>query len=883
MANRWTRRIRTAAAFTATIAMLAVTWQGAAGAETTSGPIAHWTFDDASSNALADAAGKHAGTVHGAEAGRAGLAGTAFHFDAAEDDFVEMGSELQLEHTDQVTVSALIRPEAFNPLDHRNLANSRNGILGSDDSNFIFALTGLGRLTFVWDAGENEYQELAVEPEDAVPLRVWSHVAVVREGPVTTFYINGIPKKTGRSSANNFVRFGRMCLGRVNGAAARDFHGQLDEVRVYDRALPAEEVWQLAEAVKLAGVALPKPPLGSRGLERIEFNNPGLVVDLGVGLWAWPLPIDFDGDGDLDLAVSCHDVPYQGLYLFENPGGAKMPVFKPGKRISRGLTNVQISYVDGKPRVLAPGEEYPDLLVSGLEKPVRLPVGAKVHDGPVRANQWKYADYDGDGHLDLIVGVGDWSAYGWDDAFDEQGRWTRGPLHGYVYLLRNTAGDEKPEYAPPVKIEAGGQPVDVYGMPSPNLADFDGDGDLDLLCGEFVDKFTYFENTGTRAEPQYAAGRLLMLGDQPLTMSLCMIVPVAVDWDADGDLDLVVGQEDGRVALVEHTGQLADGVPVFQAPRFFQQQADELKFGALVTPVSVDWDGDGDEDLVCGNTEGQVGLLENLDGGCPPRWAAPRLLEADGRPIRIEAGPSGSIQGPCETKWGYTTLTVADWDHNGLPDLVVNSIWGKVIWYRNVGTRQTPQLAEAEPIEVQWEGEAPKPAWNWWEPQGNELATQWRTTPVALDWNRDGLCDLVMLDHEGYLAFFRRARQGDKLVLLPPQRVFVDPQGEPLRLNAREAGGSGRRKLCFADWDGDGRLDLLANSVNADLLRNSGDRDGRTVLDSPQRLDARRLAGHTTSPTTVDWNRDSVPDLLIGAEDGYFYYLENPRTAKADK
>ena len=33
-------------------------------------------------------------------------------------------------------------------------------------------------------------------------------------------------------------------------------------------------------------------------LQPLEYNNPGLVVDLGVGLWAWPLPMDYDGDGD---------------------------------------------------------------------------------------------------------------------------------------------------------------------------------------------------------------------------------------------------------------------------------------------------------------------------------------------------------------------------------------------------------------------------------------------------------------------------------------------------------------------------------------------------------------------------------------------------------
>jgi len=61
----------------------------------------------------------------------------------------------------------------------------------------------------------------------------------------------------------------------------------------------------------------------------------------------------------------------------------------------------------------------------------------------------------------------------------------------------------------------------------------------------------------------------------------------------------------------------------------------------------------------------------------------------------------------------------------------------------------------------------------------------------------------------------------------------------------RITGGSGRRKFCFADWDRDGRL-----------------------------------AGHSTSPTIIDWNKDKIPDLLIGAEDGFLYYLPNPKTPK---
>jgi hypothetical protein len=200
---------------------------------------------------------------------------------------------------------------------------------------------------------------------------------------------------------------------------------------------------------------------------------------------------------------------------------------------------------------------------------------------------------------------------------------------------------------------------------------------------------------------------------------------VAFDWDRDGDLDLIVGDEDGRVAFVENTGKLdATHTPVFLAPRYFQQEADELKCGALATPVAVDWDGDGDLDLVSGNTAGYVEFFENLSGPrvAEPKWAAPRRLEVGGKPFRVMAGPNRSIQGPAEAKWGYTTFSVADWDGDGLPDIVLNSILGEIVWLKNLGPRQAPQLAAPAPIEVEWTTPQPKLAWGWWPAPSNARA-----------------------------------------------------------------------------------------------------------------------------------------------------------------
>lgn len=626
-------------------------------------------------------------------------------------------------------------------------------------------------------------------------------------------------------------------------------------------------------------------PVGD--FQSVKYNNPGLTVDLGVGLWAWPLPMDFDLDGDLDLVVACPDKPYNGLYFFENPsqGQEKLPVFLPAQRIGRGEKHLQVSLVNGDPRVLGRGIEYSDFLNSALENPVDLYLKDELEAGfeKIRFSQWKYVDYENDGDLDLLVGIDEWGEYGWDNAFDAQGNWTNGPLHGYVFLVENENGI----YRSQGKLMAEGFPIDVYGAPTPNLEDFDSDGDLDLICGEFLDRFTYFENKGSREKPVFAQGRFLSNQKGIIRMDLEMIIPSAVDWDGDGDIDLVVGDEDGRVALVEHTGQVKDGLPVFKDPVYFQQQADQVKFGALITPFAVDWDEDGDQDLIAGNTAGYIGFIEN-QGGNPPVWDKPRYLEVGGQAFRIMAGPKGSIQGPAEQKWGYTTLSVADWDGDGLNDIIFNSIWGKVAWCRNIGDKGKPKLSPPQPITVAYNGKPAKPAWNWWEPSENQLVTQWRTTPYAIDWNQDGLMDLVMLDHEGFLCFFERYKSNGSLQLKPGQRIFegingavfgnknevIDSTSGSLKLNNREAGGSGRRKFTFTDWDQDGDLDLLVNSVNVSLFLNQGTLKGKVQFEHQGNVSDQLLAGHTTSPTMVNWDGDALPDLLVGAEDGHLYYLE---------
>lgn len=607
--------------------------------------------------------------------------------------------------------------------------------------------------------------------------------------------------------------------------------------------------------------------------DRITYGRAGVRNRVAVGLQARPAVLDVDGDGDMDLVVSCPDRPYNGIYQFLNIGSNADPLYDRAEWLglaARELTAADFNG-DGHIDLVTSGGYYSDFRRHRLSQFVPVTLQRSYFVG--RDDMWQPFDWDGDGLVDLLVGVSDWRDYGWDDAFDSEGNWTRGPLHGYVYFYRNVGANSQPVYEPPVMLQAGGKPIDLYGSPAPNPVDWLGRGVYDLLGGSFVDFITLFRNQGTRTAPALAGGTLLEAASKPLHMDLCMIQPRVASFHADGRPSLIVAEEDGTVSYLENMSPRGKE-PELAAPRHLQQVDPYLKSGVLSRPVAVDWNGDGKLDLISGNSAGYIQYFENTGTAAEPVFVDRGYLTAGGKVIRRVAGPNGSIQGPAEAKWGYSNPSVADWDLDGRLDILVNDIWGSVVWYRNTGTKGAPALEPAAPIEVEWPGRPPKPEWVWWEPEGKQLVTQWRTTPKVVDWDRDGLPDLVMLNHQGYLCLYRRARAGGRLLLMPPERIFVTPTGRFLNLAAGRAGSSGRRKIELADLDSDGDLDMIVDSDQGPAWYENIGPQSKPAMQSRGVLVKANLAGHSPTPNIVDWNSDGKLDVIVGAEDGFFYYFD---------
>ena len=246
---------------------------------------------------------------------------------------------------------------------------------------------------------------------------------------------------------------------------------------------------------------------------------------------------------------------------------------------------------------------------------------------------------------------------------------------------------------------------DVGTRSAPSFVDLDGDGDMDLVSGEFDGNFNFYSNDGSNFIEVTG-------GNNPLDGLNVGIdsSPSFVDLDGDGDLDLVSGEGNGVFVFYRNDGSNFAEVTGGNNP------LDGFDVGFYSTPNFVDLDGDGDLDLVSGENDGNFNFYSN-----------------DGSNFAEVTGGNNPLDG---FDVGFnSTPSFVDLDGDGDLDLVSGeNSPGVFNFYRNDGSNFTEVTGGNNPF------------------AGFDVGTRSAPSFVDLDGDRD--LDLVSGEANGTFIFY---------------------------------------------------------------------------------------------------------------------------------
>ncbi len=576
--------------------------------------------------------------------------------------------------------------------------------------------TGKGRLVWAHTSsgtGTSRYRlEVAVRPEEThrLPPRGWIGDGTVR-------FTNAPASSTG-------VGHTRIDLAQWNDEGRYDL--------VYGDAS--------GRLYLMRGLGKPGAP---------AFAQPEFIVDtngdsIDVGFGAAPLVVDWDRDGLDDLLIGTH---WNRILFFKNEGTRSAPKFSYHGPLTIGGQPLAIPYepVIGRPPGAFKRDYYPvlsmadwkgggepELLVGGYTtgRIFRFAISGRAKDGtPILESLGPITLEDGE-----VLNVGDWGAA------PTVGDLTGDGLPDLVsgnFAMGKAAKQRKESLRFYRNVGKSGQPLfreadfpAANALPrgslfTPRLIPGTEEGKFDLIVSGGADIYL-LKNVGTPSEPSFRTPKASI---RPAWGITALGGTQWIDWDGDGREEMIarytVSHNDGkgdpfipaagegilpRGETIAHPSGIGDD---WFHPRFF----------AFRKP--------GTYDLLFGDWYGQIWLHRRQDDGRYDKAGELLKLES-GEPIKV--GPKGedpsvsfrALQG------ARTTFTAHDFDGNGTTDLIVGDTYGHVRHFRNIGTNDQPVFKDEGLI--------------------GDLRT--RLTLDLIDWNRDGLMDVIACSANGRIRIF---------------------------------------------------------------------------------------------------------------------------------
>jgi hypothetical protein len=271
--------------------------------------------------------------------------------------------------------------------------------------------------------------------------------------------------------------------------------------------------------------------------------------------------------------------------------------------------------------------------------------------------------------------------------------------------------------------------------------------------------------------------------------------------DGSASDDIVFGGE-ASLHYTAATASVANGQTTASPELRLRHTGPVLEWGAVLstgqTPTvhAADWDGDGVVDIVAGSSEGRIFIAKGVASGGFMSAVPLQIAGADGRSseLLVQGGYRRDIQGPLESRWGYTAAQAVDWNGDGLVDLLVSDNSAATSIYLRFRAADG-SLALRPSVQLMLDG--------------LELHGTWRNGPSAAV--VDGLMTVVTSDEQDEVHLYHRI---DDFNVGDSGKIWVrDPLNSSalsaVQTNYFGAGGTGRLKYAWVDWNRDGRLDLL--------------------------------------------------------------------------
>lgn len=188
------------------------------------------------------------------------------------DQYINIPDNNVLDLTGSFTVSAWIKIDSLP-------ASGLKTIL-SKDENYEFHVKPNGTINWWWQTvsptATNQFDSTGVVTPGA-----WTHIAIRFQANNQTIFINGQASGSATFTGTPVTNNDPLQIGADQGAANREFNGDIDEVRVFDAALSDAQMVSLASATHFCSLA--NPGCSAAFADALSSNNDGVLNFSGTG------------------------------------------------------------------------------------------------------------------------------------------------------------------------------------------------------------------------------------------------------------------------------------------------------------------------------------------------------------------------------------------------------------------------------------------------------------------------------------------------------------------------------------------------------------------------------------------------------------------------